>query len=475
MNNVSTSDRKALKSGIWYIVGAVLVKGIGYLTTPIFARLLTQSEYGAYSNFTSWLSIVTVLVTFDMYSTINRARYDYSEDYPCYISTITIFGIVFPLALYLLSIPFISAITYALNIDYITYHCIFIYSIVYSAFNIYQTKERVAYNYKHSVLLSIVISVSTVLISLCLCQFMENKYYARMIGQVAPFFVINAALVFTLIKIKDRTILFKYRYLKYAILIALPYIPHLVCAQLLTTSTRLEITNSLGNESTAVFSIAQTCAFLVNLMSISINNAIAPWIGDHIHKNAFNELRTKLKPIITLFCIMSVLLCLFAPEIVSILGGAKYSGAIPLMPPIICGCMYQFVYTFYVNIETFEKKLWRMSAVTIIAAIVCILLNKVLISVFGLNGAPYSIMVAFFVLLIGNYFNVRMIGKSAAIDSNYVFISMASSTILCMLALLTYSYLVVRIVTILLIFIILIIFIMKNKSAVALLMKKGDD
>ena len=39
-NNIS-NGKKALKSGVWYVVGNFMAKSAGFITMPIFTRLLT--------------------------------------------------------------------------------------------------------------------------------------------------------------------------------------------------------------------------------------------------------------------------------------------------------------------------------------------------------------------------------------------------------------------------------------------------
>ena len=77
MNN----NIKALKSGIWYTMSNFLVKSIGFITTPIFTRILTKSEFGAYNNYVSWLSIVTIFVTLDLEATLISARFDFKDTF----------------------------------------------------------------------------------------------------------------------------------------------------------------------------------------------------------------------------------------------------------------------------------------------------------------------------------------------------------------------------------------------------------
>ena len=48
------SNKKVIKSGFWYVFANFLNKGIVFLTTPIFTRLLTKGDFGLFNNFLSW-------------------------------------------------------------------------------------------------------------------------------------------------------------------------------------------------------------------------------------------------------------------------------------------------------------------------------------------------------------------------------------------------------------------------------------
>ena len=57
-----------LKATIWFFVCSVLQRGISVITTPIFTRLLSTEEYGQYSVFNSWLSILQIIITLSLTS-----------------------------------------------------------------------------------------------------------------------------------------------------------------------------------------------------------------------------------------------------------------------------------------------------------------------------------------------------------------------------------------------------------------------
>ena len=58
---------KGVKASFWTIVSSILLKGIGFITLPIFTRLLTTSEYGILSIYSSWVSLLSILLTFTVW------------------------------------------------------------------------------------------------------------------------------------------------------------------------------------------------------------------------------------------------------------------------------------------------------------------------------------------------------------------------------------------------------------------------
>ena len=55
-----------IKASFWFLICSFMQKGISVITTPIFTRLMTTSEYGNYNVFNSWLGIVTIFVSLNL-------------------------------------------------------------------------------------------------------------------------------------------------------------------------------------------------------------------------------------------------------------------------------------------------------------------------------------------------------------------------------------------------------------------------
>ena len=88
------NTRVALKAGFWYVVSTFFVKGLAFITTPIFARLMTEADYGEFSNYANWQSMLLIIIGVELFNTLSRAYYDYTDEYDGYASSITIASII---------------------------------------------------------------------------------------------------------------------------------------------------------------------------------------------------------------------------------------------------------------------------------------------------------------------------------------------------------------------------------------------
>ena len=78
-----------VKASIAYVFCNVVQKGVQFLTVPVFARILSTNEYGQFTLYQSWLSIITVLATFNLSAGVfNNGMVNYPDKRDQYISSI---------------------------------------------------------------------------------------------------------------------------------------------------------------------------------------------------------------------------------------------------------------------------------------------------------------------------------------------------------------------------------------------------
>ena len=350
---IANNNIKALKSGIWYTLANFITKAIGFLTTPIFTRLLSHNEYGLYSNYNSWLSTLIILATLNLGSTFISARFDHEKDFDSYISSVLVLSSGSTIVFALLFNCFPAYFSSLIGVDIGYLNIMIIYMLLYSAVDMFQVRERYYYKYKVSVAISLFIAVSTALLSVVLVLGFENKLFGRILGSAVPTVVLGIVL-YTVILFRGKKV--RIAYWKYALPICLPYIPHLLSLTLLNSMDKMMITKICGAEDNALYSVAYSCGAIITMLITSMNTAFSPWLGEHLNDKNYSEIRRISKYYICLFVYASCGIMLLSPELLLIMGGKGYENAIYVMPPVAFGCVCQFLYTLYVNVEQFSKK-----------------------------------------------------------------------------------------------------------------------
>ena len=82
---------KVAKAGAGYVIGNYLLKGITFLSAPIFTRLLTTADFGLYSTYTAYWSIFYIILGLALHSSIATAKYKYSGKLESFISSIILY------------------------------------------------------------------------------------------------------------------------------------------------------------------------------------------------------------------------------------------------------------------------------------------------------------------------------------------------------------------------------------------------
>ena len=455
------NSSKALKSGFWYTLSNFIVKAIGLITTLILARLLTHAEFGIYNNYTSWLSILTILITMQLESTLISARFDFEKTIDEYILSILVMSAVFSafglIVINVFMIP-ISAFT---DLKPVYLNIMLIYLMFLPGINFYQIRERYSFQYKNTVISSLVLAVSTAGLSVLLVVLMSDKISGRIYGASIPTIVIGIVFYFYFI-LKGRHVRFKYW--KYALPIALPFIPHLLSMTVLNSTDRIMINKICGPEDAALYSMAYTCGSLITILLVSINGAFAPWLGNKLHENKLEDIRKFSRYYIFSFCIFALGIMLISPEILLIIGGKSYLEARYVMTPVTMGCVCQFLYTMFVNIEQFKKKTVGMAIASVIAAITNFGLNNLFIPRFGYLAAAYTTLAGYFLLLIMHMFLVYRLNFAKAYSYKLVLLSVAVGCICMGIITFLYDYTIARYIVFLIYLIAVIIVFCKYKS-----------
>ena len=435
------------KIAIWYAFSNIFVRGLAFITTPIFTRLLSKAEYGSFSNFTSWEGILAVIVTLDYTASIARAKYDYDERMHEYLSSILVVSNLVTLAAYLIVEWNRGFFENLFSMDILYIRALFLYILFLPAFNYLQAKHRIYRKYRFFVAFAVSSALLRTGVAVLLVVLMQNKLLGRVLGFVVPTAIMNLCLEIYIL-VKGKTV--DWSCVKYASIISIPLIPHAISGIVLGSSDRIMITHYIGAEANALYTLAYQVSLLANLLWTSMNQAWAPWLYDNIHANHFNAIRKNSKIYLGVFSALILGVLLITPELMLILGGRSYYEARYVMPPVVMGCVFQFVYGMYVNLEIYDKKTLLISIGTVSAALLNIGLNAVFIPKYGYTAAAYTTLVGYAALFVFHYLIVKVKVKplSGIYDRRFIFAILFVMMLCCGLALLLYRVEAVRYVLI---------------------------
>ena len=458
---MESNNRKALKSGLWYTFSNFFVRSIGFLSTPIFTRLLTHAEYGAYNNYTSWLAIITIFVTLNLESSLISARFDYKDKFDEYIFSILSLSSLSAVIWFIFLNVFSKQAESFLGLDRAYINAMLLYLLFLPAINLFQARERYYYEYKKTVITSLILAIGTAFVSVLLVINLNDKLTGRILGSVIPTVIIGLIFYIYFIR-KGKKV--KIKYWKYVLPICLPYVPHLLSMTLLNSTDRIMIKHWCGDEATALYSLAYNCGTLVTMFLTALNSAFSPWLGEKLSERNYRDIRDFSKKYIVAFLFLAIGIMIIAPEILLILGGKSYLEAIYVMSPVSMGCICQFLYTLFVNVEQFKKKTIGMAIASAVAASVNLLLNWIFIPRYGYLAAAYTTLVGYLCLLCIHMFLVYRLKLSIIYSYKFIACAFAIAFILMIIITMGYNNDIMHYITIMAYCIFALYLAAKNKS-----------
>nr|MCR4938995.1 oligosaccharide flippase family protein [Treponemataceae bacterium] len=394
---LNNEENSAAKAAVYYLLCQFLVNGIAFITTPIFARLLTKTEYGTVTNFMAWEALLLPILTLNLRNSINKSKYDFDKDNDSFLSSILLLSHVLILFVYVLCEVFQEKVQGLLSLDMRCIRLLFAYMFFYVAFDFQQIQFNIYRKYKLFVFYSVIQSFGSICLSVVLVNILPEKLIGRLLGFVIPAIIIDS---FIILSIWKRGKCFNWKYIRYALGISVPLIPHALSGTILSSSDRIIITHSCGAEAAAMYAIAYTVSSIASVIWMALNQAWGPWLFDNLRDKNYSKIKDVSKRFALLYSFIIVGIMLFAPEVLYVLGGKEYLHALSAMPPVILAMVCQFFYAFYFNVEYFYGETAVISIGTLLAAVTNIILNLIFVPVYGYVAAAYTTLVGYFILLL---------------------------------------------------------------------------
>jgi len=398
------------KAAMWFTFATVFQKGISFITVPIFTRLMTTEQYGLFSVYLSWISVLTILGTMNFETCIyinSLAKLDNEKDKNDIAVSLIDLAFIITFAwflIYLLARSFWNDIL-GMNTNMVL--LMFLEIISLPAVNLWTVKQKFEYKYKRMVLLSISQVILNACFGIIFVTLSQEQYQAQarifsitvvqiIIGSICALYFFGRAKKFIITT-----------WWKKALQIHLPLLPHNLSLTVLASADRIMINAMVGASSAAFYSLAYSATMVMSLLKLSLAQAITPWVYKSIKAKNYEGLKIRCSQMILLITALVFIYILFAPEVVYIVGSVEYRESVYCIPPIAASIFFTFLYNLFSNIEFYYERTKEIMYASIGTAVLNIILNIGFINVLGYVGAAYTTLICYVVLSLVHYYIMK--------------------------------------------------------------------
>lgn len=478
ISQLYTNMTLPVKASMWYLACSVLQKAIGFLTTPIFTRVMGTSDFGIVSMYNSWEAILTVLCTLYLYNGVyNNAMIEYKSDKDGFTSSMQTLTTILSLIVFSVLFVFYRQLADVIGLSK-PIMLLMMIDIVFSAgMSFWSIRNRYEYKYKSVAVFTILSSLLMPALSVILVlNSAEHKAEARILGTVVTHVIVYGIVYFLNLTRGKKAVDLKYW--KYGIKFNLPLIPHYLSSTIMTQSDRVLINTLCGSSAAGIYSISTNVTSIMNIVTVSINQAVTPWIYEMLEAKKMKEIGKNVYKIVSLVGVGFVLTSFIVPEVIGVLAPSEYKSAIWATPPLLIGMFMYFIYCNFGNVEIYFHKQNAMLFSSVTVAVINIILNYILIQKYGYIAASYTTMVSYYIYAGLHYMFMSRVCKEKKVENPFnasvIIVMTIVFSVLIMCPVLLYRVVLLRYSILAVICIICLLWAIKNRDFILqLISKKG--
>lgn len=391
-----------VKASFWFLICSFLQKGISVITTPIFTRLLSASEYGQYNVFNSWLGIITIFVSLNLsYGVYAQGLVKFENEEKALSSSMQGLSAILVAGWTVVYFLFRRFWNDLFSLSTVQMLSMLVMIWASAAFNFWAAAQRVHYRYKLLVFATVAMSVAKPAAGIFFVTHAIDKVTARILS-LALVELIGYSVFFWIQIVRGKKV-FCFRFWKHALLFNLPLIPHYLSQTVLNSADRIMIERMAGAEEAGIYSLAYSISLIMTLFNTALMQTLSPWIYKKIKAQKIRD----IAPIayITLVAIagVNIFLIAFAPEAVAVFAPPSYYDAIWVIPPVAMSVYFMYSYDLFAKFAFYFEKTNFIMAGSVFGAVLNIVLNHIFINRFGYRAAGYTTLVCFIVYSVGHY------------------------------------------------------------------------
>lgn len=399
-----------IRASFWFLFCSFLQKGISFITTPIFTRILTTAEYGEFGVFVSWMGIITPIISLSLSAGVySQGLVKFDDERGAFSSSLQ--GLTATLiaawtVVYLLFQNFFNNI-FALTTAQMLMMVLMIW--LGASFNFWSMDQRVDFKYRKLVIITIIVSILQPALCIVLILTHEDKVFARILGMAVVQLLFYGWTFLSQLRAGKK---FYYgKFWKYALKFNIPLLPHYLSLTVLASSDRIMIDRLVGTSEAGIYNLAYSVSQIMAMFNTALLQTIEPWIYKKLKANQGHEIAKVAYPTFIAIALVNLGLIALAPEVIKIFAPPAYYEAIWVVPSVAMSVYFMFLYTFFATFEFYHEKTNYVAGATVGGAILNIVLNFVFIRIFGYVAAGYTTLFSYMLFALLHYYFMRKICK----------------------------------------------------------------
>lgn len=399
--------KRLLKNTIWTLAGNTGSKIIGFLLLPLYTRWLGTSGFGLSDLISTYSNFLIGIITLCLADSIFIFTKDKEEkEIKSFFSSGLIFSaILFTLWFFIFYIYgfFCSDIT--ISETFSKYHWLIFLMVLTTFIQNYTQQFVISLN-------KIKIYSVTGLI-LCICIFLYSCFLIPTLGVVgyvyATIFANLTTSVYSFVASKSYRYIapveYSWKNIKLLLKYSIPLIPNAIMWWMVSALNRPLLEEHLGLSQIGIYAVANRFPGIVTMVFSVFTVSWNISVFEEFNKPTYSSFYTKVfKTVFYSLTILSLLLMIFAPIIIKVFAAPEFHVAWKYMNILIIGsvfsCISSFIGTNFGVVK--ESKYFFYSSIW--GAAVSVILNILLIPIWGLYGACFSVVCSYIAMVLSRFY-----------------------------------------------------------------------
>ena len=399
-------EKNLFKNTLILSIGNICTKLITFFLLPLYTAVLSTEEYGIVDLLNTLVSLFLPIVTFQIEQAVFRSLLDVREndDKKKELITTSFLTVIFQCVGYLFVFIFLS---FFVHNDYKWFLLINLLLYIFSS--LFQQVARGVGDNTTYAISGFISAIFTIIFNILFIVSLNYGAYGMLagtaIGQMVC--IIYIVLKLNLYKFID------YRYynkkkLKELWKYSVPLIPNSISWWIFNASDRLIVTFFLGLSANGILAAAHKFSSVYITFYNVFHLSWLENISVHIDDDDIEEYYNKMMNVATNFFIaLAIGIIAFMPIIYSIMVDSNYYEGYYQIPIIMVGSVFNVLVALETAIYVAKKNTKAIASTSIVSAIINIISHLLLIRCLGLFAATLSTLLAYFIMFIYRYIDIR--------------------------------------------------------------------